>query len=205
MSTRRGFTLLELLVVIAIIIILAALSIPAFNSIGKASSLSGSGQAFAGALELARQTAVSQNRPVEVRLYKLPDYKDAATATPAVYRAMQAFLVDDASTNAVGRMVKLTAPVIISDTVATSSLMNDTNLPEQSGAAAGFPLPDVGANYKYRAFHFKPDGGTDLPMDAQWFLTIVSQNDPKVSNGLPKNYLTLQIDPMMGRTKTFQP
>lgn len=204
MSTRRGFTLLELLVVIAIIIILAAVSIPAFNSIGRGASLTGSGQSLAGALELAHQTAVSQNRPVEVRLYKLPDYKDATTATPSVYRAMQAFIVDDASTNAVGRMVNLTAPVIITTSGSASSLMSDTALPEQP-SLAGVTLPGVGANYKYRSFHFKPDGGTDLAMDQQWYLTIVAQNDPVVANGLPKNYLTIQIDPMTGRARTFQP
>ncbi|CAN5528914.1 hypothetical protein BH09VER1_BH09VER1_22930 [soil metagenome] len=204
MSMRRGFTILELLVVIAIIVILAALTIPAFNSIGRGTSLSGGGQSLVGALELAHQTAVSQNRPVEVRLYKLPGYTDAATATPSVYRAMQAFLVDDASTNAVGRMVKLSAPIIIANSGTASSLMNDTSLPEQP-AVAGAPLPDVGANYKYRSFHFKPDGGTDLPMDAQWYLTILAQNDPLAGNGLPKNYLTIQIDPLTGRTKTFQP
>lgn len=204
MNPRRAFTILELLVVIAIICILAALAIPAFNSIGRASNLSGTSQAVSGLLDLARQTASTQNRPVEVRFYKMPGAMEAATATPSVYRAIQAFLVDDASTNAVSRPTTLTSPVIISDAVAASSIMNDAQLPEKA-ADPSVLLSGIGANYRYRSFRFKPDGSTDLPTDSQWFFTLLSQTDTKGTNGLPANYVTIQIDPVTGRAKSYQP
>jgi uncharacterized protein (TIGR02596 family) len=200
---KRAFTLLELLVVVAILIILAALTIPAMNSMGRASSLSNGTQAITGALELARQTAVTQNRPVEVRFYKLPE--DGQPTGPLTdYRSLQLFLVDSESTNAVAKPVKLSAPVIITPDVATSSLMDETAFPEQP-AADGVNVPPGGANYRYRSFRFKPDGGTDLPMNGKLFFTLAAKNDPIKANGLPANFATIQIEPLTGRTKVLRP
>lgn len=204
MKRPRAFSLIELLVVIAIVAILAVICIPAISSMGRSSSLTGSTQSLTGALELARQTAVTQNRPVEVRFYKLPDYNQPATAAPAVYRAMQTFVVDYDNTNAATKVSKLSNPVIISSDPNVSSLMNDTNFPEQA-APAGVTLPEFGSNYRYRSFLFKPDGGTDLSRDRQLFFTMHVQNDKIVTNNLPANFVTIQIEPMTGRTKVIRP
>ncbi len=200
---KRAFTLLELLIVIAILIILAALTIPALNSIGGSTSLSGATQSVTGTLELARQTAVTQNRPVEVRLYKLPE-DGQPTAAPSDYRGLQIFLVDDESTNAVAKPVKLSPSVIMTSDAATSSLMDDTAFPEQP-AAAGMNVPPAGSNYRYRSFRYKPNGGTDLPPDKSWFFTLVSKNDPIKANGLPANFATIQIEPLTGRPTVMRP
>ena len=200
---RRAFSLVELLVVIAIIIILAALAIPAMSSIGRSSSLNGVTQSVTGTLDLARQTAVTQNRPVEVRFYKLPE-DGKPTATPSDYRGMQIFVVDYETTNAVSKPVKFSAPVIISSDVTTSSLMDNTTFPEQA-APAGVTVAPVGANYQYRSFRYKPDGGTDLPMDKQFFFTLINKNDPIKSNNLPANFATIQVEPMTGRPKVLRP
>lgn len=200
---KRAFSLLELLVVVAIIIVLAALTIPAMNSMGRSNALNGGSQAVSGMLELARQTAVTQNRPVEVRFYKLPD-EDTPNATPSNYRGLQIFLVDYESTNAVAKPVKLSTPVIITEDATTSSLMDNATFPEQA-AAPGMNVPPAGSNYKYRSFRYKPDGSTDLPLNGRWFFTLVAKNDPIKANGLPANFATIQIEPMTGRAKVLRP
>lgn len=229
MKARRAFSLLELLVVVAVILVLAALAVPAFNSIGRASSLTAGTQAMVGALEQARQTAISRNRPVEVRFYKLPEYAQAPSAAPSVYRALQLYLVDSGPngtlvTNPASRMVKLSSPVIISTNTKTSSLMNDSALPEEDKSTKtewrerspetsvpSSKLPEFAYNYKYRSFRFRADGSTDLPtrvtntLSKQWFFTLHGQNDKIEGNGVPANFVTIQVDPQTGRTRVFRP
>lgn len=201
---KSAFSLIELLVVIAIIGILAAVTIPALTSMGRSGALTSTSQSVTGLLDLARQTAVAQNRPVEVRFYKLPDYNQPATAAPAVYRGMQMFLVDSESTNAAGKLVRFSNPVILAESPQASSMMEESQFPEQT-APADAALPEFGANYRYRSFRFKSDGGTDLPTGGKWFFSLQLQNDAVVSNGLPANFVTVQIDPLMGRARTFRP
>lgn len=59
--SKRAFTLIELLVVIAILAALLALVAPAVSNIGKARSLSVSGNKIAQMATLARQNAMSKN------------------------------------------------------------------------------------------------------------------------------------------------
>lgn len=200
---NRAFSLLELLVVLAILAILAAFLVPAMNSSRRAVSLTGSTQAITGTLELARQTAATQNRSVEVRFYKLPE-DGQPTGTPTDYRGLQIFLVDAGATNAIARPTRLSSSVIITDDISTSSLMDEAAFPEKP-AAAGVNVPPVGSNYRYRSFYFRPDGSADLPSQGPWFLTLVSKNDPVKTNGLPANFATIQIEPMTGQTKVKKP
>ncbi len=58
--SARAFSLIELLAVIALIGVLAALTIPAINSMGAASDVTHTAVGVAGALELARSEAVAR-------------------------------------------------------------------------------------------------------------------------------------------------
>jgi hypothetical protein len=51
-----------------------------------------------------------------------------------------------------------------------------------------------------------PDGTTDLlPTTTVWFVTIHNINEVVTGSQPPKNFFTLQIDPVSGITKKFRP
>ncbi len=201
MTTARAFTLVELLVVIGIILLLTAISIPSFQRMSLASEFTTAGQVIAEQLSLARQAALTQNRSVQVRFYQLSDPK---TSSEKGYRALQLFTVDAEGSKPLSKPIYLPHLMMISEDEKTTSLMK---LPEKTPGANFPPLPEVGLNYQYRCFHFKPDGGTDLAIDQSWFLTLYAKSDAKKKSetGLPANFVTFQIDPRNGRVRQFRP
>ncbi len=200
LSRRRwGFTLVELLCVLAIIAVLAALAAPAISHTLRATNLTSTGQAVVDEFNLARQTAVSKNTMVEVRLYKVPGDDAPSSSSPTTYRGMQSFLVGGESAIPLGRPTMFPAPVLMSSGSSESSFLASTNHTEQSSA---LKLPGYGTNYLYRAFRFAPSGSADL-QGSENFLTLVLQHDKPLDQGA--NFFTVQVNPINGSVRFFRP
>jgi uncharacterized protein (TIGR02596 family) len=203
-SRLRAFSLIELLAVMAVIVVLMALTIPAFNRMARSSSLSTAGQSLVDALNLARQTAVTKNVNVEVRLYELPSSLDKNDMR---YRALQVFLIDPTESDPekrlkpVTRIIRFPEPVVMSDTPGTSSILDNN-----SDTTNKWALPEVGANYKYASFLFRPTGETDLdPKETKnWLATLIVPTETLAADGLPANYFTARID-FAGKVTVFRP
>jgi len=207
--SSSGFSLVELLVAIAIIALLAVLAAPAFQSISNSFNLANGGQALHDTLELARTTAISKDTNVEVRLYQLPDNAGGA---PDNYRAFQIFLKSSDTPpvyTAVTKMVYLPPGVIVSTNTATTDFLTLSGEPATGAtppfSATPISLPTYGTNYNYLYFCFEPNGGTDLTSGKKWFATVMLQNGPTNSVGVSNNFITVQVDPVMGRVTMYEP
>ncbi|MFM8716600.1 MAG: Verru_Chthon cassette protein D, partial [Spartobacteria bacterium] len=119
-----AFSLIELLVVIAIIGILAAAAIGGLSNVARSTNLTSAAQRLGDQFALARQTAVARNLPVEVRIYKLPDY-DATTGGATLWRGLQLFIKDGSTDVPASRPLFFPQRVIISENAQASPLLSD--------------------------------------------------------------------------------
>ena len=199
-----AFSLLELLVVIAIIAILTALVLPSMRGIGGANQLTNASARIVSEINLARQTALAENQEIEVRFYKLPD----ATGQDPAYRALQPYRVSDGTP--LGKIVRLPSELVLTDLQKFSTLLSSSN----GGAPKTQTIQGV-PNVEYRFIRFHASGATSLdPRGAnagadRWFFSLASQNDLRSSTGSSakpaNNFVTIQIDPVTGRLRVFQP
>lgn len=210
-----GFTLIEMLVVITLIALIAGVAVPSVNSILRGSKLTQSAQLVIDQFALARQTALTKNRSVEVRIYRYGDPEtpgeDKNIASSGRYRAIQLFEIADSGTaTAMGNLVRLSSSMMFDSGATLSTLI---------GSAASSPtvptlttsgsqtvsVSTMGTNYDSVSFRFNADGSTNLPAASLWFLTLHSLNDKDAQAKPPANFFTLQIEPTNGHIKNFRP
>lgn len=196
-SVAAGFTLIELLLVTGLVILLAVLSIPAMNSVGAGLNLTRSGQSIADQLVLARQTAITRNRNVEVRFVEVLENGNRR------FKALQTWLVDEDGTNtsALGRLIVLPPGVLIDTNLAYSPLLFG------SGATlAGEATFGAQGSCAYKGFRFRPGGTTDIPSaatnQAPAFLMLRLET---ATQSPPDNFVMIQVNNLTGRTSILRP
>ena len=202
----RAFTLTEISVVMLIIGILTALAIPSFISIQQNTELSSGVQIIVDNLNLARQTALAQNRSIEFRFFK---FKKGQLKREG-YRSVCYYLINEETDKEVPqiRMQYLPDSVMLSNDPKNKGDSTLLWVAEGNGVAKSpfvgqMEIPGLG-NTEYIAFRFRPNGSTDLPSfspsDDTWFVTIQKQNE----NDKPKNFYVVQLDPHTGKTKVIR-
>lgn len=231
---KAGFTLVELLVVVAIGIIIASLSITSYTKVVSSGLLTTTTQAVIGLLDQARQTAISRNSYVEVRIYKLPNPADnpltGDLAARGQFRGMQTFLVTNTGYTQLTKLYVFPTPMVLqlSDLTisngTTSTTDHATLLNTSLNAALGLrtpsswgtiipamttapSLPSFQSNYAAIVFRFTPKGSLSLDNTQQWFLTIISATDNPTNSATftPKNFATIQIDGFTGKMSYYRP
>jgi len=206
---KSGFTLIELLAVVSIMALIIALVAPAFNSIGKASSLTNGANMVMDQMNLARQSALAQSRLVEMRFYYLPGPADGTTAT--AYRAVRTFVYDATGSKATPMSgVKSLPSGIIMVSGSTFSTLLVAGQGGNAPTTGTENLPSM-SNVTYMAFQFRPSGSTNLnPNGAsggdKWFVSFKTETDRAPNNTRPAvNFITAQLDPVSGRVRVFRP
>lgn len=203
-EVRRGFTLIELLVVITIAAILLTFAVPVTNSVLTANQVTTGTQMVVDGLSLARQTAITQNRVVEVRFYDFASLERGDATTKEV-SAFESVIYDETNTKSspLATVEHLPGGVVISKDESYSTLLKPSR--EKTNWTIDDPkqsLPrGIGSNYQAYALRFRPDGSTDLG-SGSWFLTLHGSRE---TGSPPANHAAVQIDPYNGSLRLYRP
>lgn len=204
-ALRRAFTLIEMLLVITIVAVLMTLAIPVTNSVLKSNQITTATQMVVDQLTLARQTALANNRVVEVRFYEFENAESVSDG-PSI-GAIQTLIFDETNTTSkpLGEITYIPDGATLSKEATLSTVLDSSrerkDWPENDPQLS---LPrSIGTNYKTYSLRFRPDGSTDLGGSTTgWFITIHSSNDARTP---PPNYATVQIDPFNGALRLYRP
>lgn len=199
-TNTRGFSLVELLLVVAIVGLLSTFAITGFNTVVRSTKVSSAAQAVADALNLARSSALSRNRPVEIRFLELPEFDKSGS--PSVFRGVQIFTADATNSQPITKPYLFPNPIVASKTVTKSSILSGSKL-------SGGTNRVQGNTYNYVAVTFGSDGmirnSSGLSSTNQYFITLQTLADLNRDGEWPDNYATVSINPVTGNTKVFQP
>jgi len=204
---RSGFSMVELLVVLGIIGIMAALVIPSIGPLMRSYNLNRGASMLADELSYARQSALTKNADVEVRFYQV------GSTTYTANLPFQAFRCYLSTTNQPLDQIKfLPNPIVVvsmadpANSPTTFSPMLDATTYSTVLTTGQETLPGGTTPTAYVSFKFRATGGTNLvPVTSTWYLTLCAQNAPTNANGLPSNYVSLQVDPVTGTLRTYRP
>jgi len=205
---RNGFSLIEILAVILIISIALSMGIYSFKNMMRSVDLNTSSATLSDTLNMARQIALSSNRPVEVRFYKVPR-KDQPASTPAsdwVYRALALYIINDSGPEQTGKISFLSGDVQLASTKVLGPLLFYATSAQSSLKAID---PSGATQFEYRSVIFRSDGSTTLddqtPEADTWHCMLFNTTQSPLGDQPPKNFITIQLDPSTGRSETFQP
>lgn len=199
-AVASAFTLVEMMVVVVIVGLLLALATPGISQALAANRLTDAGEGLLFKVSLAQQLAVTENRPVELRLYKYTaDGVDS-------FHAYQLFFQNQSGgvSTALENPTYLGEGSVVLATGSLSPLIAALNSGAQT-VAQEEPFKSRSASYQSMVFY--PNGATSINLPLrQSYLTLVQSADLGGEAGsAPANYYTLQIDPVTGRGRSYRP
>ena len=193
--TRKpsAFSLLELLLVLVIVAIVAAVALGSYSAMAQATALTTGAERLQETLAEARQAAITQNVPMEMRFYATP------TAGPVVYRIVQAHALKPD-----GTIPPLSPPVVLPASVALDATAAHSPLLASNSEVPTADASDKLLNGQTRVFRFLPDGSTDLDPTSEWFVTLRAAGAADPAH-FPANWACLALDPVTGRVQIYRP
>ena len=197
--SASGFSLVELLIVIAVIAVLYTMSAQFFASTVAGVNLTQGGEQILYALGEARQIADNEGTTASVVFVReglFPEDSNPKFRSIEIWRWLPS---GDAEAVEVQRLPE---GVVLSEKAAYSPLLTTVRPPRD-------PLSKEPVSVQ---IDFHADGGTSLKYHPSgnspesWFVTVVAETqDPAVTGQLPRNFVTIQIDPSTGRLMRYQP
>lgn len=197
-----GFSLLELLTVIAVLAILSALIVPSVGRIATGTRLTQDGSRLVDEINTARALALARNQPVEIWFLQLPASSDGSDIG---WRGIRCRMLEsDGTATWVSRTQKLSESMLLASSEALSNCIGGQN---------SQPLTDLPGSVRGTGIRFYPGGRVEpisplgsLSLNDPLFVTIAHAQDLAGSTSeLPRNFITIQVEPRNGRVTSFRP
>ncbi|MFV0338629.1 MAG: Verru_Chthon cassette protein D [Chthoniobacterales bacterium] len=205
----RAFSLIELLTVIAVLSVLATALLPSLQGVMDGIQINGAASLVESEILLARQTAMTRNVPVEVRIYKNSDGDEDEQHWQTLAVVVPAMSSNEADAW-ISKPTKLPGNVIFDDggnfsTILANArpLSSDFTFPSSSHESSTAPASVREKDYV--AFRFAPNGSTYLNTSQSWLLTLKNLKSPPEGDRPSANFVSLVLDSLTGRVMTFQP
>lgn len=226
---KSAFSLIELLAVVSVMALLMGIVAPAMSGMMASTRLASAGQMVEGLFGEAQQLTAAQGRPVEVRMYRSNverRQRSGAVGDPVGYDSflivthyavgepdptdMSRPLTTPMALAAFGGVNNLPNGLVITDNARHSTLISEIGENASGGESqlkvrrgANLEDLDLEGYDEYRSFLFLPEG-TNLLTGEKWFLTIMNEKDVE-SSSLPKQFFTIQVDPVTSRISSYRP
>lgn len=196
----RAFSIIELLVVMTILSILIALISPAISSLIENTNITRGAQLVESQIQLARQIASSKNRPVEIRMIKVPSLSSDGLSAIQLWQLDPPNGSSAIQARPLTRAEMLPTALCISEESTTASRLLATCAPTNS-----MPSGSSLSGNAFAAFQVLPSGliwpYVDMNSAYVTILPVRSARD----TALPPNFATIQINPMTGTPSIYRP
>lgn len=209
----RAFTLVELLIVISVMGLMLAMAGTGAGSLMTTLRMKEAVQTVGDAMEHARQVAMTSNREVVFRIYKVSNDMGEESWRSVEYGTVDVVInPDDAGYkdptaadyeppfNPSGAPETLPEGLVFHPSATYSTLLSEN----QADLVKGTETASSGLNRSYLSFRFLPDGRCNLSSTQKWTLTIVKEAEVS-GGGLPINFATMQLEPATARVRFFRP
>jgi uncharacterized protein (TIGR02596 family) len=207
----HAFTLIEILLVVTIMGVMLTAAGGLSSDIADSMSFREAIQQVKGQMESARQTAITTNRSVSVRIIQgedefgevvwngvqlgftecISDPDAAGYATPVAGSYEPGF-------KAMDTIDRLPAGFVFHDNTTFSTLLS-----QPEGLGSGMMTDASGKQREYVSFAFLPEGRCTLPSEEKWTLTMVRQRHLSADT-LPIDYAAIQIDARTARCRIYR-
>lgn len=170
-------------------------------------------QTIGNAMEHARQVAMTSNREVVFRIYKVTDDMGEESWRSVEYGTVDVMInPDDAGYKdptaadyeppftPSGAPEMLPEGLVFHPSATYSTLISEN----QADLMKGTETAPSGATRSYVSFRFLPDGRCSLGASQKWTLTLVKEAEVS-GGGLPSNFATMQLEPATARVRFFRP
>jgi|GEM_PF-2301078 uncharacterized protein (TIGR02596 family) len=196
-----GFSLTELLIVVAITVTLMSLLVPSVGQFVVSHRLTQAGQMVVDEINNARALATARNQPVEVWFL----CTSGETEGGWVYRTIGSRLLEASRDMPwVTRSRRLPEPMVISPSEARSNCIGGQTPQDVEGVPGLSKGVAIRIHPNGRMEAVNPKG--NLKLGDPLFLTIGAQAEVgDAGNSLPRNFVTVQIEPRNGRVTSFRP